>query len=65
MVAEMVAAVKGVTAPATAGVIAMIRVLLRRRSVLVLVVTVEIGATLEGLRIAARVEAAHWIVAAT
>lgn len=65
MVAEMVAAVKRVTASAAAGVIAVIRVLLGRGSVLVFVVTVKIGATLEGLRIAARVEAAHWIVAAT
>ena len=61
----MVAAVKGIATPATAGIIAVIRVLLRRGSVLVFVVTVKIGATLEGLRIAARVEAANWIVAAT
>lgn len=65
VVAEVIATVERISAPPTAGVIAMIRVLLRRRSVLVLVVTVQIGTTLEGLRIAARVEATYWIVTAT
>lgn len=65
VVAKVVTTVKRIAAPATAGVIAMIRVLLRRGSVLVFVVTVEIGATLEGFCIAAGVKAAYWIVTAT
>lgn len=65
VVAKVIATVKGVAAAAAAGVIAVIRLLLRGRSVLVLVVTVKIGATLKGFRIATGVEAAHGIVAAS
>jgi hypothetical protein len=53
VIAEMVATVKGVAPPTTAGVIAMIRLLLGDGSMLVLVVTVEIGTTLKRFRIAA------------
>lgn len=49
----MVAAMKGIAAPAAAGVITVIRFLLGGRSMLVLVVAVEIGATLKRFRIAA------------
>lgn len=53
VVAKVVAAMKGIAPPAAAGVIAVIRFLLRGRRMLVLVVAVEIGATLKRFRIAA------------
>ena len=60
----MVAAVKRVAAPRALGVVAVVGVLLRRRSVLVLVVSVEVGAALEWFGVAAGVEADDWVVAA-
>lgn len=53
MVAKVVAPMKGIAPTAAAGVIAVIRFLLRGRSMLVLVVAVEVGATLKRFRIAA------------
>lgn len=63
MVAEVVAAVEGVAAARALGVVAVVGVLLRRRRVLVLVVSVEVGAALEGFGVAARVEADYWVIA--
>lgn len=53
VVAKVVAAMKGIAPPAAAGVIAVIRFLLGGWRMLVLVVAVEIGATLKRFRIAA------------
>lgn len=63
VVAKVVASVKRVATACALGVIAKIRVLLRRGCVLVLVVAVEVCATLERLGVAAGEEANHGIVA--
>lgn len=65
VVAEVVAAVERVLAARAPRVVAEPRLLGRVVGVLVLVVTVEVGAALEGLGVAAGEEAADGIVAAT
>lgn len=63
VVAEVVAAVERVAAARALGVVAKVRLLLRGGGVLVLVVSVEVGASLEGFGVAAGEQADDGIVA--